>query len=68
MPSGLDIKTSRLDKLVGMAERLETSLRRARVERGLSQAGLAAQAGISRQALGALEAGRSLPSTAVSLR
>lgn len=68
MPSGLDIKTSRLDKLVGMAERLETSLRRARAFRGLSQAGLAAQAGISRQALGALEAGRSVPSTAVSLR
>jgi molybdate-binding protein/DNA-binding XRE family transcriptional regulator len=51
-----------------MAERLKTSLRRARVERGLSQEGLAAQAGISRQALGALEAGRSVPSTAVSLR
>src|SRR6202011_3808460 len=38
MPSWLDIKTSRLDKLVGMAERLETSLRRARAFRGLSQA------------------------------
>jgi molybdate-binding protein/DNA-binding XRE family transcriptional regulator len=60
--------SSRRDKLADMAERLETSLRRARVGRGLSQEGLAALAGISRQALGALEAGRSVPSTAVSLR
>ncbi len=42
-------------------------VRAARVERGLSQADLAHRAGISRQALGAIEAATYLPSVSVAL-
>lgn len=43
------------------------SIRRARTEAGLSQSELARRAGISRQALGAIEAGLYQPSVAVAL-
>ncbi|MDR7449843.1 MAG: substrate-binding domain-containing protein [Armatimonadota bacterium] len=43
-------------------------MRAAREARGLSQAELARRAGLSRQALSAIEAGRYLPNTAVALR
>src|SRR6266403_1624072 len=46
---------------------LENGLRRARQRSGLKQAELAARAGISRQTLSALEAGRAQPSTAIAL-
>src|SRR5256885_17242066 len=46
---------------------LENGLRRARHRSGLKQAELAARAGISRQTLSALEAGRAQPSTAIAL-
>lgn len=45
-----------------------SALRPARERRGLSQAELAARVGLSRQALGAIEAGRAVPSVAVALR
>ena len=48
--------------------RLETGLRRARQKSGLTQGGLAARAGISRQTLSILESGRGQPSTVVALR
>jgi molybdate-binding protein/DNA-binding XRE family transcriptional regulator len=44
---------------------LPSTLRTARIERGLSQAELAARAGISRQSLGAIEAGRVDPALSV---
>jgi DNA-binding XRE family transcriptional regulator/molybdate-binding protein len=43
------------------------ALHRARIAAGLSQAGLAAAAGISRQAVGAIEAGRHRPSVDAAL-
>ena len=43
-------------------------LRDARERAGLSQAALAARAGISRQAVGAVEAGRHAPSVDTALR
>jgi molybdate-binding protein/DNA-binding XRE family transcriptional regulator len=46
---------------------LESGLRRARQRSGLKQGELAARAGISRQTLSALEAGRAQPSTAIAL-
>src|SRR2546430_5619548 len=46
---------------------VESGLRRARQRSGLKQAELAARAGISRQTLSALEAGRAQPSTAIAL-
>ena len=46
---------------------LENGLRRARQRRGLKQGELASRAGISRQTLSALEAGRAQPSTAIAL-
>src|SRR5207248_3228417 len=46
---------------------LESGLRRARQRSGLRQGELAARAGISRQTLSALEAGRAQPSTAIAL-
>src|SRR5256886_16551500 len=46
---------------------VESGLRRARQSRGLKQAELAVRAGISRQTLSALEAGRAQPSTAIAL-
>src|SRR2546428_5144069 len=46
---------------------LENGLRRARQRSGLKQGELAARAGISRQTLSALEAGRAQPSTAIAL-
>jgi molybdate-binding protein/DNA-binding XRE family transcriptional regulator len=51
-----------------MGAQLHTGLSRLRRARGLSQAELAARGGISRQALFALESGRSEPSTGVALR
>lgn len=47
---------------------LENTLRPARIEAGLSQAQLAAQAGISRQAVSAIETGRMSPTIEVALR
>jgi putative molybdopterin biosynthesis protein len=46
---------------------LESGLRRARQRSGLKQGELAARAGISRQTLSALEAGRAQPSTVIAL-
>ena len=46
---------------------LESGLRRARQRSGLKQGEVAARAGISRQSLSALEAGRAQPSTAIAL-
>jgi len=46
---------------------LSSGLRRARGRSGLTQGELAARAGISRQALSALEAGRAQPSTVMAL-
>ncbi|MDR7566963.1 MAG: substrate-binding domain-containing protein [Armatimonadota bacterium] len=46
----------------------ENRVRQVRESRGLSQAGLARLAGLSRQALSAIEAGRYLPNTGVALR
>lgn len=51
-----------------MGARLDNALRRLRARRGLSQRALGDRAGISRQALGALESGRSVPSLPVALR
>jgi len=48
--------------------RLETGLRRARLERGLKQGELAERAGISRQTLSVLESGRGQPATLIALR
>lgn len=47
---------------------LQADVRRHREASGLSQQALAERAGISRQALGAIEGGRQVPSTAVALR
>jgi putative molybdopterin biosynthesis protein len=47
--------------------KLETGLRRARLRSGLKQSELAERAGISRQTLSVLEAGRGQPSTSVAL-
>lgn len=47
---------------------LETRLRQVREGRGLSQAELARRAGLSRQALSAIEQGRYVPNAAVALR
>lgn len=47
---------------------IETRLRRVRQGFGLSQAELARLAGLSRQALSAIESGRYVPNTAVALR
>src|SRR3984893_873661 len=46
---------------------LENGLRRARQRSGLQQGELASRAGISRQTLSALEAGRAQPSTLIAL-
>ena len=48
--------------------RINSNLRQARRATGLSQESLARSASISRQAYGAIEAGRSVPSTEVALR
>jgi molybdate-binding protein/DNA-binding XRE family transcriptional regulator len=47
--------------------RLDTGLRRARLQRGLKQSELAERAGISRQTLSVLESGKGQPSTSVAL-
>lgn len=47
---------------------LEVRLRSARLVAGLSQAELAARAGVTRQAVSAVEGGRAVPTTAVALR
>ena len=47
---------------------VNTTLREARTEAGLSQDELARRAGVSRQAYGAVESGRAVPSTEVALR
>jgi len=49
-------------------QELRNSVRQVRMRLGLSQQELADQVGISRQAVSAIEAGQSAPSTAVSLR
>src|SRR5262245_35096773 len=51
-----------------MTEALKNCLGRRRAAVGLRQQELAARVGISRQTLSALEAGRSVPSTAVALQ
>ncbi len=55
-------------KSAGPAESVENRLRRLREAQGLSQAELAAQSGITRQAVYAIEAGEYLPTTGVALR
>jgi putative molybdopterin biosynthesis protein len=50
------------------ASQLDVLLRSARQRAGLSQAELAAKAGVSRQAVSAFESGRAVPTTAVALR
>jgi len=47
---------------------LVNTVRRRRAAAGLTQAQLAAEAGVSRQALSAIEAGRQVPSTALALQ
>ncbi len=49
-------------------DNVRNHLRRHRTARGLSQSGLARDAGITRQAVYAIEAGQYLPTTAVALR
>ncbi len=49
-------------------DNIENRLRHVRMGRGLSQTDLAARAGITRQAVCAIEANRYLPTTAVALR
>src|SRR5690606_42134108 len=49
-------------------ERVESQVRERRIAAGLSQQALAARAGLTRQAVSAIEAGRYLPNTAVALR
>ncbi|HEY8394861.1 MAG TPA: substrate-binding domain-containing protein [Thermaerobacter sp.] len=51
-----------------MSGRLRNRVREARLRLGLSQQELAARAGVTRQAIGAIEAGAFAPSTAVALR
>ena len=48
--------------------RLQSNLKSARLSAGLSQAALAEKGGVSRQAYLAIESGKSVPSTEVSLR
>ncbi len=48
--------------------KVHSRVRAVRLARGISQAELARRAGITRQALSAIEAGRYLPNTAVALR
>lgn len=50
------------------AEQIESRVRAEREAAGLSQAALAARAGLTRQAISAIEAGHYLPNTAVALR
>jgi DNA-binding XRE family transcriptional regulator len=49
-----------------MASRLANGIRAVRVKRGLTQAELAAEAGISRQAFAAIESGAYLPNVAAT--
>lgn len=49
-------------------ERVESQVRERRIAAGLSQQALAERAGLTRQAVSAIEAGRYLPNTAVALR
>jgi len=51
-----------------MVERVESRVRALREQRGLSQVALAAAAQLSRQSIGAIEAGRTLPAVDVALR
>ena len=53
---------------MSQASHLDVLLRSARVQAGLSQGELAAQAGITRQAISAIEGGKAVPTTAVALR
>ena len=50
------------------AGRLDALVRSARVLAGLSQAELAVQAGVTRQAISAIESGKAVPTTSVALR
>jgi len=50
------------------SQELQSRVRAVREEKGVSQKALAEAAGISRQALSAVEAGRQVPSTTVALR
>src|SRR5207245_5284534 len=51
-----------------MSQSVDVFLRAVRLAAGLSQEALAARAGVSRQAYLAIESGRAVPSTEVSLR
>lgn len=51
-----------------MHERLNNRLREARTERGLTQADLAAMAGVSRKTINTVENGVFIPSTVLALR
>jgi len=51
-----------------MTERAESRVRAVREQRGLSQVALATAAQLSRQSIGAIEAGRTLPAVDVALR
>src|SRR6266581_1383648 len=55
---------------VGMTSdgRLDVQLRSARLLAGFSQGELAARAGVTRQAVSAIEGGKAVPTTAVALR
>src|SRR5919197_5507001 len=48
--------------------RLDVRLRSARLRAGLSQAELASRAGVTRQAVSAVEGGKTVPTTPVALR
>lgn len=50
------------------SSRLEVLLRSARLRAGLSQGELAERAGVTRQAISAIESGKAVPTTAVALR
>lgn len=54
--------------MAGRAPEVTCRVREVRLRAGLSQQALAAQVGLSRQALSALEAGRAIPGTDVALR
>src|SRR5687767_15254554 len=53
---------------MGSSGSLDVLLRAARIQAGLSQGDLAAQAGVTRQAISAIEAGKTVPTMGVALR
>ncbi len=66
MSRKLDISVTEIYNVARMA--VKSRIYEARTEAGLTQAGLAAAAGISRQAYTSIESGKSVPSTEVALR